>query len=283
MRVLLAPEIGGSIARFDMLSEGRQIPLFRPADVGANSVLQMACFPVVPFANRIRNGAFQFRGRTITLKPNMKGERLPLHGQGWLHPWRVKQANDSAAELVFEHAAGEWPWAYQAHQLISLDDGALEIRLTCRNVSAEDMPCGLGLHPYFPCSATTVLNAAVENVWTIDADILPVSRERATGRYDLRERRICGANLDNGFEEWSGRADIKWPDAGAAMTILSAASRLQIFSPAQGGIFVVEPVTNANAALNAAEADWPALGLVILKTGEETSLTARFEARDLAA
>jgi aldose 1-epimerase len=283
LRVMLAPEIGGSVARFDILSRDQTLPLFRPAKPGADSVLDMGCFPVVPFANRIRGGAFAFRGRTITMQPNIKGERLPLHGQGWLHPWTVQRADACTAELAHEHAAGEWPWHYEAHQLFCLDDTGLEIRLSCRNLSAEDMPCGLALHPYFPCTATTVLDAPVHGVWTIDADVLPVSREPAIERYDLRDRRICGAGLDNGFEGWSGRADITWPDTGAAMTIVSPAPRLQIFSPPSGGIFVVEPATNANAALNAAEADWPELGLVILKPGEATSLTARFEVRVLAA
>src|SRR5690349_4888172 len=111
---MLAPEIGGSVARFDAVQRGGLFPLFRPASPGSHSVLDMACFPVVPFANRIRGGAFRFRGRTITLTPNMKGERLPLHGQGWLHPWRVARTNASKAELVYEHAAGEWPWHYEA-------------------------------------------------------------------------------------------------------------------------------------------------------------------------
>lgn len=283
LSVVLAPEVGGSVARFDAFSPGEPFPLFRPAKPGADSVLDMGCFPVVPFANRIRGGAFLFRGRTITLQPNMTGEHLPLHGQGWLHPWRVLRSDECHAELAYEHAAGEWPWRYEAHQLFFVDDAALEIQLTCRNLSPEDMPCGLGLHPYFLCSATTVLDAAVNEVWTIDADILPVSRQGAIGRYDLRVRRICGAGLDNGFEGWSGRADIKWPDSGAALTVESPAPRLQIYSPRSGGIFVVEPVTNANAALNAAEADWAGLGLAVLKPGEETSLTARFEARGLAA
>ena len=34
----------------------------------------------------------------------------------------------------------------------------------------------------------------------------------AAGRYDLRERRIDGAGLDNGYEGWGGRAELRRPE-----------------------------------------------------------------------
>jgi aldose 1-epimerase len=62
---------------------------------------------------------------------------------------------------------------------------------------------------------------------------------------------------------------------------LSMASRdarfFQLYSPPQGGIFVAEPVTHANAALNAPEDEWPELGLRVLAPDEEMSLTMRLE------
>ena len=44
-----------------------------------------------------------------------------------------------------------------------------------------------------------------------------------------------------------------------------------------GGLFVAEPVQNANAALNAPQAEWPALGLTMLEQGQSSVLHARFE------
>jgi aldose 1-epimerase len=42
-------------------------------------------------------------------------------------------------------------------------------------------------------------------------------------------------------------------------------------------MFVAEPVTHANAALNAPEADWPELGMRVLEPGGELSLDMRLE------
>ena len=51
----------------------------------------------------------------------------------------------------------------------------------------------------------------------------------------------------------------------------------QLYSPASGGIFVAEPVTHANAALNAPEEQWDELGLRVLEPGEEMRLDMRLE------
>src|SRR5262249_36526243 len=140
----------------------------------------------------------------------------------------------------------------------------------------EEMPCGLGLHPYFPCTPQTILDSRAARVWTIDDDVLPVEAVAPIGRYELAYRRICGQDLDNGYEGWSGRASVEWSERDLKLVIFSDAPRFQVYSPPDGRFFVAEPVTNANAALNAPEDEWPALGLMVLKTGEAMSLRARF-------
>jgi aldose 1-epimerase len=53
--------------------------------------------------------------------------------------------------------------------------------------------------------------------------------------------------------------------------------RFQVYSPAAGGLFVAEPVQAANATLNAAQSEWPALGIALLDQGEARALHARFD------
>jgi len=274
LTVDLAPAIGGSIARFDCGA----FPVMRPAPEGLASPLDAACFPLVPFCNRIRGGHFAFRGRTVSLARNMAGEQSPLHGQGWSASWTIEHKGAAEAELRFIHDPGEWPWAYEARQQFALDAEGLAVRLGCRNLSGEPMPCGLGLHPYFPCTPTTRIDTKVSHVWTIDARVLPVDRIPATGRYDLADRPVCGQGLDNGFDGWSGEAAIASPAMPFAILIRSPdAGRFQLYSPPSGGHFVAEPVTHAYAALNRPEAEWSALGIRILDPGEEMALNARFD------
>jgi aldose 1-epimerase len=272
----LAPWLGGSIARLDYVAEGGVTPVLRGAEGPPRSVLDTGSFPLVPYSNRIRGGRFFFRGRDVKIAPNMAPDPSPLHGQGWLAPWEVVSSSESAAELLFRHELGEWPWRYEARQLFELTAAALDIRLSCRNLSDEPMPCGLGQHPYFHCTPETRLDTEVEGAWTIDENVLPTGRVPATGRYDLRDRLVCGQDLDHGFDGWGGRAVIRTPGAPFAIEMSSPdAGCFQLYSPSSGGIFVAEPVTHTNAALNAPEEEWEALGLKVLEPGEEMALHAR--------
>ena len=277
LRLVLNPALGGSIARFDFTKDGRSVAILRDCEP-QNSVLEAASFPLVPYVNRIRNGEFDFRGRTIRIEPNMAGDPSPLHGQGWLHPWRVPSVSAREAVLEFEHPAGEWPWTYVARQHFRLDESSLDLDLSCRNLSPDPMPCGLGQHPYLNCSADTRLRTEVDHVWTIDEHVLPVERVPATGRFDLKDLGVCGQDLDHGFGGWSGTAVVSDPDWPFELTMSSPnADFFQLYSPPSGGIFVIEPVTHANAALNAPEEEWAELGMRVLQPGEEMSLRMLFE------
>lgn len=276
LELVIAPEVGGSIARFDYIHERGRIAILRGCDGMPGNVLDAASFPLVPYVNRIRGGRFQFRSRDVQLAPNMEGDPSPLHGQGWLAAWDVIESSDTRAELRFFHEAGEWPWRYEARQFFRLSESGLSVELCCRNLSDEPMPCGLGQHPYFPCDATTRLSTGVTDVWTIDQRVLPVEKVAAAGRYDLADRAVCGQGLDHGFEGWNGTAKIDhggWP-FGVEMSSPDARF-FQLYSPSSGGLFVAEPVTHRNAALNEPEASWPATGLRVLEPGEDMSLTMR--------
>lgn len=278
LELVLSPATGGSIARFEFVDGERKVSILRGCPSDPTHVLETGSFPLVPYVNRIRGGQFGFRGKTVRLAPNMAGDPSPLHGQGWLNPWRVVTASHSEATLEYEHAAGEWPWSYLARQRFMLDESGLEILLSCRNLSADPMPCGLGQHPYFPCSAATRIDTHVAHVWTIDEHVLPLERIAATGRYDLADRAVCGLGLDHGFGGWGGRATLRDPDWPFEITMSSPdAAFFQLYSPESGELFVAEPVTHANAALNTPEDDWAELGLRILAPEEEMMLSMRLE------
>ena len=274
----LSPSIGGAISNFLWSAESGRTAILRESHTPLENVLDTASFPLVPFVNRIRGGCFAFRGREVRLAPNMAGDPSPLHGQGWTSEWRTESTSDSEAVLVYSHEPGEWPWAYEARQEFRLIGDSLSLRLTCRNVSDEPMPCGLGIHPYFSCGPETRIQTSVDDVWTVDEKVLPVEKIPAKGRYDISDSPVCGRDLDNGYDGWSGRAlltDPRWP---FEIELSSRQARFfQLYSPADGGFFAAEPVTHANAALNEPQQQWAALGIRILQPGEEMALESRIQ------
>ena len=173
--------------------------------------------------------------------------------------------------MSFHHEAGEWPWDYDARQEFALDERGLSLRLTCRNASGEPMPCGLGQHPYFHCGPKPGSTRGSPHAWTIDEHVLPVEKVPADG--PLRPARPPGVRA--GPRPWLWRlgrrgADERSRTGRSTLRMSSPDARFfQLYSPPTGGIFVAEPVTHANAALNAPEERWPELGMRVLEPGED--------------
>lgn len=271
--LVLVPGIGGAIARFE--HEGR--PILRGSEA-PNSPLDCACFPLVPYCNRIRGGRFTFRGLKIEIAPNMTGDPSPLHGDGWLGPWLVESRSPDRACLFFAHPPGEWPWAYEARQTFRLDEGGLQAEIECLNLSSDPMPCGLGFHPYYPCDAQTQIDTEVAQVWEVDEHVLPTGTAPATGRYALDGTPACARGLDNGYGGWGGEMRLIDGDRVRSMSSPDAAF-FQIYSPPAGALLAAEPVSHANAALNEPEDRWPELGLRVLGPGESMRLRMNLSVR----
>ena len=72
------PEAGGSVARFEYLApDGTSVALFRGA--GAQPVHQptdLACWPLLPYSNRIAHGRFRFEGQEHRLIPRLSDQNL---------------------------------------------------------------------------------------------------------------------------------------------------------------------------------------------------------------
>jgi aldose 1-epimerase len=74
---LAATPEGGAIWRFFARHRNGEIPLFRaPAPGESRPVLASACFPLVPFGNRVRNNRFRFGKRDWQLHPNTHADPI---------------------------------------------------------------------------------------------------------------------------------------------------------------------------------------------------------------
>jgi aldose 1-epimerase len=246
-RVTLDPNRGGAIRELNW----RGHDLLRPTPAGAgDDPFDMACFPMIPYANRIKQGRFDFGGRSVHLARNWSQDPHPLHGQGWRAPWSVVEESSSSATLRFEGGGDEWPWKYRCEQSFQLMQDGLGIELALENLSDAVMPVMLGLHPYFPAAGRARLQAHLPRVWMTDEAALPVEEALTPvgWRFD-HARAIDSVPLDHAFSGWNGIASLRWPDR--TLTIRAThCNHLHIYVPANRDFFCVEPQTAAPGALS---------------------------------
>ena len=256
LAVDLAPDAGGSIARFALDGIG---DLLRPASdaaLASGTGKDTSCYPLVPFSNRIANGRLAFGGEIFHLEPNWPGVRHPMHGDGWAHAWDVVRQDRTSAELVYlqEAVAGAaaWPFRYRARQTFALDEVSLTIGISIENLEDREVPAGLGLHPFFVRDAETELACRLSGVWRTDPEVLPLQHLPVPPEWDFsRSRRVDGMGLDHCFDGWNGKATVTWPQRGLRL-VLSATEafrHLVIYVPDGQRYFCVEPVSHANGAI----------------------------------
>ncbi|HYR65211.1 MAG TPA: aldose 1-epimerase [Reyranella sp.] len=251
----LAPQAGGSIARFT--ADG-SIDLLRPTQpeaLASGRGNESSCYPLVPFSGRIANGRLAFDGTEIVLKPNWPGGRHPMHGDGWARPWTATRSDAQSADIVYEHDGREgWPFRYRARQTYRLESDTLTVAMSIENLESRVVPAGLGLHPFFVRDADTELACRAQHAWRTDAEVLPIERIAVPHQWDFAtSRRVDGVTVDSGFEGWDGRATIRWPRAGLRldMTATEPFRALVIYIPPNRPYCCVEPVSHVPGAIAA--------------------------------
>lgn len=247
-----APELGGAI--LSLARDG--IAILRDTPDGSEDILSTACFPLVPYANRIAFGTFAWEGTTRHLPHNYPGQDHPLHGVGWLSRWDVESHDANGVVMRFTHAADQsWPWGFTARQRLTLSSAGLEAELELVNDDSSAMPVSLGFHPYFSASGVTSLRFEANDVWLVDRELIPCEHAPADtlGDWSVGGTVSRPDLVDNCYTGWSGSAVIDRAE-GAVLLHAESAPAVHVYIPPGNDFFCVEPVTAMPDAVNRGEA-----------------------------
>ena len=279
-RATVAPEQGGAILSLDW--RGQHV--FRPTPDGANDMLETACFPLVPYANRIADARFEFEGRDVRLTALDRFAPHALHGDGWLKSWTVEAVDDGSVEMVLDWSSDAdgvgWPWPWRARQTVRLTEDGLEIALSVTNTGYAVMPAGLGLHPYFHKSADSRLRLSATGVWLTDAREIPerLAAPDAVADWSGGLALTEAPFVDHAYAGWDGEAVMEG-DGRRVVIRADGADWTQVYAPVGADFFCVEPVTHRPDVLNAPTGERG--GLARLLSGESLSLVMTVTAEDL--
>jgi aldose 1-epimerase len=243
----------------------------------------MGCFPLLPYANRIARGRFQWRGTEYQLARNFGDQPHTIHGVGWQRKWSVADAGPGSVALTLDHQPDEsWPFAFHAAISYSLSGSALRVAIGITNRHDAPAPAGIGLHPYFPRANDPALRFDATGVWENGPDSLPRRHGQPPAGWQHGEpRAVTESRLDNCFTGWNGTADILAGPASLRIEASEAFGQLQVFTPSGADFFCVEPVSHVPDAVN--RPDLPASqAMHILEPNQMLSGTIRMCLTDVA-
>lgn len=141
--VQVAPSAGGRVAQVTC----DDIAWLCGHDVDG-AAIAWGCYPMLPWAGRIRRGRFHFEGRAWQL-PATLGPHA-IHGIGFVSPWRVDalSRNELMLSLRLPHDES-WPFGGMARQRLVIADCTLRLELSLQ-AGEQAMPRPvLGWHPWF--------------------------------------------------------------------------------------------------------------------------------------
>jgi galactose mutarotase-like enzyme len=249
--------------------------------IGAREVLvtegwgpiRWGSYPMAPFAGRIRDGRFTFRGRDVQLPLNLPPDAI--HGTVFERPWEVVSATEDHVVLMTDLGPA-WPFPGTVTQSIGLGPDGLDA--TLRLEAEEAMPAALGWHPWFrrylddaPGAVTTSaevdLVVEAERMFERGPDGLPTGALVPPGR----------PPWDDAFIGLRASPIVRWPGA-VEITISSPADVWVVYDEAVEGI-CVEPQTAPPDAINLAAATGKEPDVADADTPMMTSMAWRW--RDL--
>ena len=126
-------DAGGRLASF--VVEGRELLVTE-----GYGPIAWGSFPMAPFAGRVRDGRFAFRGQRFELPIGMPPHAI--HGTVLDRRWDALDDRTITTEL-----GRRWPFAGRAVQRFELEAGRFTSRLELH--ADEPMPASIGWHPWF--------------------------------------------------------------------------------------------------------------------------------------
>ena len=240
---------------------------------------------LVPWPNRIRDGAYSFGGRDHQLALTEPALRNASHGLARWTAWSVEEHTEHSVALTYRLMAQTgYPWTLDLRVVYDLSADGLTVTQSATNLAGAPAPYASGAHPYLSVGPGPVdgweLTLPADTRSLVDERLLPVGREDVTGtNYDFRiARPIREVGFNDAFTDLARDADgvatvvVTDPTTGrsVALWVDERHRWLQVFSAddvpgTARRSLAVEPMTAQADAFRSGD------DLVVLAPGEDFS------------
>lgn len=253
-----------------------------------------------PYPNRVRGAKFTFGGKDYTVP--VKNGPNGIHGFALDAPWDVTEHAGTASEASITGRyqiskatpamSAHWPTDAVLQVRYALTGSRLTMTINVSNPTAEELPYGFGIHPYFRLplapggdAAETKVIMPVSKYWVLD-EFLPTGEVRPVDtRLDFRKGQSRkGLKLDDVMTGLEFEGD--WCICRLIDETLGSEFRLRFDKtfrelvaytpPRQDDVISLEPYTQTTDAINL-DAKGVDAGLRRLGHGRSESMTIVME------
>ncbi|WP_299127353.1 aldose 1-epimerase [uncultured Winogradskyella sp.] len=208
-----------------------------------------------PFANRIKDGTYVYKGTTYQFKINLKEENNALHGLVYDKAFKIieETASEHAASVTLEYDETDisqgFPYTYTIILTYTLTANGIDLSTSVKNTDSNAFPFTLGWHPYF------ISKNLYESSLKFDSHQKLILNERmiTTGiePYDGKKVfKVEDKNLDDCFILNSNTVTFETPGYDLEMTTSSNTTFLQVYTPPKANTIAIEPTTGVSDSFN---------------------------------
>ena len=187
---------------------------------------------LLPWPNRIDDGAYEFGGRRHQLALTEPTARNAIHGLVRWVAWTVAERDQGRLLMTHAlHAQPGYPFTLALALEYVLTDDGLRVRTTATNAGTAPCPFGAGAHPYLTLGTPTVdplvLSVPAGTVLVSDDRGIPTGSGPVEGtERDFRTAKPIGETvLDHAFTDLArdddglARVHLHEPESGAELTL----------------------------------------------------------------
>lgn len=161
---------------------------------------------LVPWPNRVRDGAWSFGGRDLQLPISEPALHNASHGLVRWAAWTPEEHTGHSVSLTYRLMAQTgYPWTLDLRVVYDLSADGLTVTQSATNLAGEPAPYASGAHPYLAVGPGPVdgweLTLPASTRALVDERLIPVGREEVEGTaYDFRiVRPIRDVGFDDAF------------------------------------------------------------------------------------
>jgi aldose 1-epimerase len=280
----IIPEYGGIIRKMTLQKEGHLHTIIDCGDTIEKLLVDKLAYPsthLFPWANRVRDGKYEFQGTHYLLPINEIPLNNAIHGLVAFGKFEVaaQETNEDSASLTLKYVYGgeekgyPFPFELTIKHTFSSDEG-LMMTYSIKNTGKKDMPIVLGWHPYFKIDDKKAndwqISIPAKHKYLSDEQMIPKGQEMV----NFKSLTTIGDSvLDSVFRiESSVRSITKlvspvrnltlnvWQDAQKGQFLYTV-----VYIPPARDRIAIEPMTGNTDAFNSGD------GLLVLES--ESSLT----------